>query len=511
MGAVAMHSESRSTRPATFLGVVLQAQYANLTADFYVAVTPTPVADPQWIIVNHRLAEELGLNQAALLDSATLAILAGNQVVPNSQPIAQAYAGHQFGYFNPQLGDGRAILLGEIQSPQQHTYDIHLKGAGPTPFSRNGDGRSAIGPVVREFLLSEAMHALGIPTSRSLAAVASGENVMRQGVVPGAILTRIASSHIRVGTFEYFRARGKHEAIKTLADLVIDRHYPELRRSATPYTDLLQAYAVKQAHLISQWMLVGFIHGVMNTDNTAVSGETLDFGPCAFLDEYHPQKVFSSIDSGGRYAYGNQPDIAMWNLTRFGETLAVLLKDESPSPDQSIQSALTAFQDTFNQHWSMGLAQKIGLTSLGDGDGDGELIERLLVLMSADEADFTLSFRNLAAALAPAEQTADAFLDLFPTQAPAAKQWLNDWKLRVVQQERNATAIQSAMNEVNPLYIPRNHLVEEVILEAQRGEYGGVVKMHELLQSPYREQPGKSRFARAPLVHERVSQTFCGT
>ncbi len=499
---------------AQLFGKTLRSRYATLPNDFYAAVKPTPVQNPQWIVINRELANDMGFDLNQLDSAEGLALLSGQEIAPNSTPIAQAYAGHQFGYFNPQLGDGRAILLGEITTPTGAVVDIQLKGSGPTPFSRNGDGRSAIGPVVREFLVSEAMHALGIPTTRSLAAVASGEQVMRRGAVPGAILTRVASSHIRIGTFEYFRARGKHQSLKILANFVIERHYPELKNSQQPYSDLLKSVAQRQGKLVSHWMLVGFIHGVMNTDNTALSGETLDFGPCAFLDEYNPHKVFSSIDQEGRYAYGNQPEIAIWNLTRLGESLSPLAKVENQSLDQTISEAIQAFQTEFNQAWSQGLAKKIGLTDI-TSDQDIKLIESLLKMMHQDEADFTWCFRHLAGWLTPKQASphalADAFAQQFPSQYQNFCEWLEQWQTRLKSTGTPLANIQASMDKVNPLYIPRNHLIEEVISAAEAGNFKPAEEMLQVLQTPFEERPEWRRYSEIPEIDQRVQQTFCGT
>src|SRR3984893_15460774 len=372
--------------------------YARLPERFYARLPPTPVAGPRLIRLNTALAAALGLDAEALASPQGVAFLAGNRIAPGSEPIALAYAGHQFGNFVPQLGDGRAVLLGEVVGPDGLRRDIQLKGSGPTPFSRRGDGRAALGPVLREYIISEAMAALGIPTTRSLAAVATGEPVMRETALPGAVLTRVASSHIRVGTFQFFAARGDVEALRALADHVIARHYPDVRGpdargEGQPYRALFDRVIARQAELIAKWMLVGFIHGVMNTDNCSIAGETIDYGPCAFMDAYNPQTVFSSIDHGGRYAYGHQPRIAHWNLARFGETLPPLLADNSDAALAIANEALGAFQARYAQALIGGMRRKLGL--FNEEEGDGALAQDLLNVMTDGEADFTLTFRRL--------------------------------------------------------------------------------------------------------------------
>src|SRR5271170_2131730 len=368
--------------------------YAALPSGFFARVLPTPVASPRLVKLNRRLAKHLGLDPDRLASPEGTEILAGRLVPDGADPIAMAYAGHQFGHFVPQLGDGRAILLGEVIDADGIRRDIQLKGSGPTPFSRRGDGRAALGPVLREYIVSEAMFALRIPTTRSLAAVMSGENVMRETALPGAVLTRVASSHIRVGTFQYFAARGDTEAVRRLADHVIARHYGELARTEKPYHALLAAVVARQAELVARWLLVGFIHGVMNTDNTSISGETIDYGPCAFIDHYDPASVFSSIDEQGRYAYANQPRIALWNLTRLAECLLPLFSDDKDKAIEQAQLILAAFPGKFTAAYQSGLRQKIGLFTARDGDE--ALVQDLLDAMAKNHADFTLTFRRLS-------------------------------------------------------------------------------------------------------------------
>ncbi len=486
--------------------VAFDNSYARLPPQFFADQAPTPVAAPGLIKFNEALARELGLEVDALGRNAA-AIFSGNELLRGSRPIAMAYAGHQFGNFVPQLGDGRAILLGEVKDRNGRRRDIQLKGPGPTPFSRRGDGRAALGPVLREYIVSEAMHALGIPTTRALAAVTTGEAVYREQVLPGAILTRVAASHIRVGTFQFFAARGDTESVKTLADHVIARHYPEIGDRANPYLSLLEAVAERQAALIARWLHVGFIHGVMNTDNMTVSGETIDFGPCAFMDVYDPATVFSSIDRNGRYAYANQPAIGQWNLARLGETLIPLI---DPSADAAIDLANTiikAYGERFQAHWLSGMRAKIGLAS--EEDGDLELIQSLLATMQQQGADFTLTFRRLAA-LAADEDTADFAATFQEPQSVAP--WLERWRERLGRDPQTPAARAAAMRRVNPAFIPRNHRIQQAIEAAvEDGDFSLFEALLKVLATPYEEQPAFVPYAEPPLPSERVLQTFCGT
>src|SRR6201991_3789489 len=368
--------------------------YASLPENFFARVAPTPVISPRLIKLNRPLAVHLGLDPELLSSPEGAEILAGKRIPEGADPIAMAYAGHQFGHFVPQLGDGRAILLGEVIDADGVRRDIQLKGSGPTPFSRRGDGRAALGPVLREYVVSEAMAALGVPTTRSLAAVVTGESVMRETMLPGAVLTRVASSHIRVGTFQFFASRGDTDGVKKLADHVIARHYPDIGMAERPYHELLERVVARQAELVARWLLVGFIHGVMNTDNTSISGETIDYGPCAFMDDYNPGQVFSSIDEMGRYAYGNQPRIALWNLTRLAECLLPLFSDDQDKAIEQAQFALGEFAEKFAAAYQAGLRAKVGLFT--KADGDDALEQDLLDAMTKNQADFTLTFRRLA-------------------------------------------------------------------------------------------------------------------
>ncbi|PST20906.1 YdiU family protein [Rhizobium sp. JAB6] len=486
--------------------IAFDNSYARLPPQFFADQAPTPVAAPQLIKFNEALARELGLDVEALKRNAA-AIFSGNEPLPGSQPIAMAYAGHQFGNFVPQLGDGRAILLGEVKDRNGRRRDIQLKGSGPTSFSRRGDGRAALGPILREYIVSEAMHALGIPTTRALAAVMTGEPVYREEVLPGAVFTRVAASHIRVGTFQFFAARGDTESVKTLADYVIARHYPEIKDRANPYLALLEAVADRQASLIARWLHVGFIHGVMNTDNMTVSGETIDFGPCAFMDAYNPATVFSSIDRNGRYAYANQPAIGQWNLARLGETLIPLI---DPSVDAAIALANTvikAYGERFQTYWLAGMRAKIGLAS--EEDGDLELIQSLLATMQQQGADFTLTFRRLAT-LAANEDVAD-FAVTF-NDPESATPWLERWRERLGRDPQTPSARATAMRKVNPAFIPRNHRIEQAIEAAvEDGDFSLFEALLKVLATPYEDQPAFEPYAEPPLPAERVLQTFCGT
>jgi uncharacterized protein YdiU (UPF0061 family) len=480
--------------------------YAQLPERFFAPARPLPSPSPALIQVNEQLASELGLDAAWLRSPAGLDMLSGRVIAKGSEPIAQAYAGHQFGNFVPQLGDGRAILLGEIVDRSGLRRDIQLKGAGRTRFSRGGDGRAALGPVLREYLVSEAMAALGVPTTRALAAVTTGEPVARETVLPGAMLTRVASSHIRVGTFQYFAVRGDVEAVRLLADHVIARHYPSAGETQRPYRALLDAVIAAQANLVARWLLVGFIHGVMNTDNVSIAGETIDYGPCAFMDAYNPATVFSSIDRMGRYAYGNQPQIAHWNLTRLAETLLPLLDEDQNAAMEQAQVALATFSSVFQQAYYRGLRRKFGLWF--EEDGDVELINTLLTRMVKNQVDFTLFFRALGqAALDKNEPARMLFVD--PTAFDA---WASEWRLRLAREQQDANSRQLAMDCVNPAFIPRNHQVETMISAAiDRSDFAPFRRMLDVLSRPYEDQPAANDLAQPPLPHELVAATFCGT
>ncbi|MCV2864660.1 protein adenylyltransferase SelO [Albidovulum sediminicola] len=464
--------------------------YARLPDRFHVRQAPVPVADPALIAVNDALARDLGLDPAALRTEAAVAAFAGNTPPDGAEPLAQAYAGHQFGNWVPQLGDGRAILLGEVVAPDGRRVDIQLKGAGQTPFSRRGDGRAAIGPVIREYIVSEAMAALAVPTTRALAAVTTGEVVWRETGLPGAVLTRVAASHIRVGTFQYFAAREDAEALDLLTRHVIARHYP----GAEDPLALLDAVTERQARLIARWMSLGFIHGVMNTDNMAVSGETIDYGPCAFMDGYHPRKVFSSIDQFGRYAYGNQPRVAVWNLAQFASCLLPLMGAEGPAVEAATES-INRFPAIYEEEWLRLFRAKVGIS--WPEEDDYALIAALLEVMAQQNADFTRVFRGLATGMAAAE-----FTDTAPFAA-----WEDRWRARIAEEP----APEAVMRKVNPAYIPRNHRVEEAIRAATEGDYAPFHRLNKVLAQPFEEREADAAFALAPLPEEEVRRTFCGT
>jgi uncharacterized protein YdiU (UPF0061 family) len=473
--------------------------YSRLPGRFYVRLDPTPVVAPKLIRVNAALAEQLGIDPAELATPEGVAVLAGNRVPPGAEPMALAYAGHQFGHFVPQLGDGRANLLGEVVGRDGIRRDIQLKGSGPTPFSRRGDGRAALGSVLREYLISEAMAALGVPTTRTLAAVTTGQPVRRETMQPGAVLTRVATSHIRVGTFQYFAAQGDQDGVRLLADHAIARHDPQAATAANPYRAFLDGVIARQADLVARWLLIGFIHGVMNTDNCSISGETIDYGPCAFMDAYDPGTVFSSIDHHGRYAYGNQPRIALWNLSRLAECLMPLLGDG----EDSAKDALAAFALRFQAAYFGGLRRKIGL--LTEREGDDNLTQDLLNLMAADGADFTLTFRRLCdAAERPAGGRAGQAM--FKDTA-AYDAWAARWHARLATE----TAPAEAMRAVNPAFIPRNHLVEAALAAAEREDFQPFDDLLGVLSRPYDDDPALGRYAMPAREEERVLQTFCGT
>ncbi len=477
-------------RRAMTLRMPFDNSYARLPARFYARQPPAPVAAPGLIAVNGPLAASLGLDAAALSSPEGIAVLAGNIVPEGAEPLAQAYAGHQFGGWVPQLGDGRAVLLGEIVAPDGRRHDIQLKGAGQTPFSRRGDGRAWVGPVIREYVVSEAMAALGVPTTRALAAVTTGETVWRESPLPGAVLARVAASHIRVGTFQYFAARGDTEALEILTAHVIARHYPGVEGPL----GLIHAVTAAQARLIARWMALGFIHGVMNTDNMAVSGETIDYGPCAFIDGYDPGKVFSSIDQTGRYAYGNQPQVALWNLAQFASCLLPLIGEGARAVEDAT-AAIDTFRAIYQAEWLRLFRAKIGLAS--EDAGDRPLIEGLLARMAAEGADFTLTFHGLRAG-----QARDAFAD-----RDAFDGWARDWMARRAA-EPDPDAVMAA---ANPVLIPRNHRVEAAIRSAVGGDPAPFRRLNAALAAPFSDQAEFADLQAAPLEDEAVTRTFCGT
>ncbi|WP_029619217.1 protein adenylyltransferase SelO [Pseudorhizobium marinum] len=484
--------------------------YARLPDRFHAAVYPEPVEGPVLLKFNAALADELGM-VADLSDPARLAaVLAGNVLPAGAMPLAMAYAGHQFGNFVPRLGDGRAILLGEVLDTAGTRRDVQLKGAGPTPFSRRGDGRAALGPVLREYILSEAMNALGVRATRALAAVATGEPVQRETLQPGAVFVRVAASHVRIGTFQYFAARQDVDGLRTLADYVIERHYPHLNGDANPYSSLLRAVAIAQADLIAAWMGIGFIHGVMNTDNMTLSGETIDFGPCAFLDDYDPMKVFSSIDQGGRYAYRNQPGIGQWNIARLAECLLPLIDADEEKAVVIANEVLAEFGQRFQLQWLDVFRAKIGLQD--ETDDDGDLVQGLLAAMHAGEADFTLTFRRLGAVAdeAAGGEAETVFLSGFKDPAKASD-WLARWRARLQGEQISAADRAAAMAAVNPAVIPRNHKVEEALAAANYGDLSFFERLLSALEKPYEDLPNFADYTVPPKPEERVLQTFCGT
>jgi serine/tyrosine/threonine adenylyltransferase len=489
-------------------GFLFDNSYARLPEVFFRTCEPTPVAAPALIRFNHALAAQLGY-QGDADDAELLAqIFSGNQLLAGSRPIATAYAGHQFGGFNPRLGDGRAVLLGEVVTADGQRRDIQLKGAGRTPFSRGGDGRSPLGPVLREYLVSEAMHALGVATTRALAAVTTGERVYRDKPLPGAILTRVAASHIRVGTFQFFASQRDIDSLKALADHVIERHFADISGHAQPYLALLQQVVQKQAELIAHWMSLGFIHGVMNTDNVLVSGETIDYGPCAFMDSFHPETVFSSIDAGGRYAYQMQPAVGQWNMARFAETLLPLIAADQ---DQAVEQATAVIRDfvgIYDAAWLRCFRAKLGLREVQSDDR--QLIEDLLDLMAQHSVDFTLLFRSLQdAVLAP--QQAVQTLALFHG-ASAWQGWAARWSQRLELEQQTPEQIAAGLRDINPAVIPRNHRIEQAIQAASEGQdFSDFQRLNRILSSPFLVTDEDAQWMGPPQPSEKVCKTFCGT
>jgi uncharacterized protein YdiU (UPF0061 family) len=483
--------------------------YARMPDKFYSRLAPTPVTEPGPLRVNRALAEQLGLDPDWLSSAEGTQVVAGNGLPEGADPIATVYAGHQFGSYNPQLGDGRAILLGEVLGQDGNRYDIQLKGSGPTPYSRGGDGRSPLGPVVREYVVSEAMYQLGIPTTRALAAATTGDQVAREEFQPGAVLARVASSHIRIGTFQFFAAQRDTQALQLLLNHVILRHYPEAETADNPALALLQAVVSRQANLVASWQLVGFIHGVMNTDNMLICGETIDYGPCAFMDDFHPDKVFSSIDHAGRYAYRNQPAIAHWNLACLAQTLIPLLHDDEEQATELAQKAIDAFPDQFLQAHTRGMARKLGLEQITEEDT--LLVEDLFEVMAEHSLDFTLTFRRLADLADETNMDAGGMGDLFEIP-DAMLPWLARWQARVAKDSLAASDRQTAMYSANPVFIPRNHLVEEAIAAATRNDdFAPFHQLVDVLTHPHQYRPELARYATPPQPQEVVRQTFCGT
>lgn len=481
-------------------GLTFDNSYARLPQTFFKSTNPTPVRSPQLIIFNDNLAASLGLDSRELKNEEGIAILAGNKIPSGAFPLAQAYAGHQFGHFT-MLGDGRAVLLGEQITPSGERFDIQLKGPGRTPYSRGGDGRAAVGPMLREYIISEAMQGLGIPTTRSLAVVSTGETVIRENNLPGAILTRVAASHIRVGTFQYAAKWGTVEELRQLADYTMKRHYPNIEEDENRYLTFLKEVIKRQAMLIAKWQLVGFVHGVMNTDNMTISGETIDYGPCAFMDSYDPETVFSSIDVQGRYAYGNQPFIAGWNLARFAETLLPLLHVDDDEAVKIAQREISTFIDLYESHWLEGMRAKLGI--FNEEEDDKGLIEDLLNMMKNYKADYTNTFRAF---------TFDKFEDTVLYGTEEFNQWNERWHARLERQRETKDDSHQLMRNTNPSVIPRNHRVEEALDAAsQQGDYSVMEKLLKVLSNPYGDTPEHTEYCTLPEPSNRPYRTFCGT
>lgn len=476
--------------------IAFDNSYARLPDGFFMRADPDKAPAPELIKLNRELAVELGLDADWLASADGIAMLSGAAVADGSEPLAMAYAGHQFGGWSPQLGDGRAHLLGEILAPDGIRRDIQLKGSGATPFSRNGDGKAALGPVLREYIVSEFMAAAGVPTTRALAAVSTGERVQRETGLPGAVLTRVAQSHVRVGTFQYFFAREQTENLQTLADYVIDRHYPEAKTAENPALALLKAVTDRQAKLIAQWMCLGFIHGVMNTDNVQIAGETIDYGPCAFMDVFHPNTVFSSIDRNGRYAWVNQPNIGVWNLSRLAEAMMPILNPDQDAALKLAESAVQQFSDVFNTALNQGIAAKLGIAVNAD------FMQSTFKLMTDQGCDFTLFFTELTRIAEGG--TEDAFTALF-VEPMAAQIWLAEWRAL------HDTALVPAMKTANPVFIPRNHRVEEAIQSALAGDFSPFETLISVVTRPFDQQPEHAAFETPPTPDQVVQQTFCGT
>lgn len=481
------------------LALPLGRQFATELADLALPWQAEETPDARLLVLNEPLAVELGLDPSELRSAEGVGLLTGTAVPPAAAPVAQAYAGHQFGGYSPRLGDGRALLLGELTDAEGGLRDLHLKGSGRTPFSRGGDGRAAVGPMLREYVVSEAVHALGVPTTRALAVVATGRHVQRETVLPGAVLARVASSHLRVGSFQYAAASGDVDLLRRLADHAIARHHPAAARAERPYRALFEAVVGVQAELVAQWMLVGFVHGVMNTDNMTISGETIDYGPCAFMEAFDPATVYSSIDTAGRYAYGNQPVVAEWNLARFAEALLPLLADDQEAAVTLATESLGTFRPRYSAAWSRGLRAKLGVVASEDPGGVDELGEAFLELLRASHVDWTSAFRALgAAARGDVEPLRGLFLDL-----AAIDGWLAGW--------RSLGPAADALDRTNPVYVPRNHLVEEALDAATAGDLDPVQRLVEVVRRPFEERPGLERYAApAPEDFGRYT-TYCGT
>jgi serine/tyrosine/threonine adenylyltransferase len=465
-----------------------------------------PAPEPRLLMLNEDLAGELGIDVDALRTPEGVAVLVGNSTPDGSSPVAQAYAGHQFGGFSPVLGDGRALLLGEVVDVHGRRRDVHLKGSGRTPFARGGDGKAAVGPMLREYVIGEAMHGLGIPTTRALAVLATGEQIARETLLPGAVLTRVAASHLRVGSFEYAATQEDPTLVRRLADHAIARHFPHALEAENPYLELFASVVGAQASLVARWMLVGFVHGVMNTDNTTISGETIDYGPCAFMEAFDPATVFSSIDHGGRYAYGNQPSIAQWNLARLAETLLPLLDVDADQAHAAATDALRSFADRYQHDWRNGLRAKVGLLE-DDQEGDDALVDDLLALLYEQRVDFTSGFRALSST-ARGDATPARSLFGEPTAFDA---WSDRWQRRLSGQARDPRATADAMDAVNPVYIPRNQQVEDALAAATAGDLGPFRRLVEVVVRPFDERPGLEPYATPAPPGAGTYRTYCGT
>ena len=494
------------TLPNNINKIKFDNSFSKLPNKFYANVIPTPVKEPNLIKFNDTLATQLGIN---LKPKECNDYFSGNLLFNGSKPISMTYAGHQFGHWVPQLGDGRAVLLGEVIDNKGNRRDIQLKGSGPTPFSRMGDGRAWLGPILREYIVSEAMYKLNIPTTRALSAISTGENIYREQEFPGAILTRVAHSHIRVGTFQYFSARQDIESLKILADYVIERYYPACKDGKNSYINLFKEVIKRQAILISKWMSVGFIHGVMNTDNTSIYGETIDYGPCAFLDEYDPNKVFSSIDQTGRYAYKNQPEIIRWNLACLASSLLPLIHDDEKIAINLAQNAVDEFPDLYKEEWLKLFRNKLGLQN--KKENDEKLINSLLIQMEKHKTDFTVTFRGLCSlVMDDNENNFHKFKNYF-SNSKEINAWLDNWQSRLSCEEINKENIFSFINNTNPAYIPRNHRIEEMINRALEGDFSFFNRLNDIIDAPFSDQKQHEEYKKPPKENEIVAQTFCGT
>ncbi|MFZ9628049.1 MAG: protein adenylyltransferase SelO [Ilumatobacteraceae bacterium] len=492
-------------------GLVLDDWFARELVGLHEPWQAAALPSPRLLALNDDVARELGIDTAWLRTDDGIAALTGQSVPDGARPVAQAYAGHQFGGYSPRLGDGRALLLGEVVDPAGRHRDLHLKGSGRTPFARGGDGKAAVGPMLRELVVSEAMHALGIPTTRALAVVATGEMIARESMLPGAVLARVASSHLRVGTFQYAASLRAPDLLRRLASHAISRHYPEALDAQRPFLSLFEHVVAAQARLVAQWMLVGFVHGVMNTDNMTISGETIDYGPCAFMDAYDPATVFSSIDHGGRYAWGNQPNIAQWNLARLAEALLTLIDDDDATAVTLVTEVLHTFPARFEQHWREGMRAKLGLTHAAiDTDAGDLLVDDLLSLLHTHGVDYTSTFRAVAASLRGDDHRITALFDsTLANQAYAS--WATRWRLVVDTVTAPPHDIAASMDAVNPVYVPRNHLVEDALAAATTGDLLPLESLLDVVRHPFTERDGLERYAEPAPTGSGRYVTFCGT